>query len=89
MNMKTRHVLQIAIGLVSLALLALLLPVLAMVLLGLVTLILPMLLVVVPLLVPLSVAFLVHRLRGDGDPSGHAGTDAVTIGSPALHASAP
>jgi hypothetical protein len=84
MKTKTRA-LQIAFALASLAVLALLLPVLGMVLLGLLTLVLPLLLVLAPVLLFLPVAFLIDRARrhdaaGDANP--------VTVAAPAVHAPA-
>jgi hypothetical protein len=89
--MKKTHALRIVIALVSLAALALLLPVLGMVALGLLTLVLPMLLVLSPILVLLSLGFVADRLRGKREPAAAAatGTEPVSIGAPALHSSAP
>lgn len=83
--MKKAHALRIVLALVSLATLALLLPVLGMVALGLLTLVLPMLLVLSPVLVPLSVAFVADRLRSKHEPAAAAGAEPVSIGAPALH----
>ncbi|HEX8110508.1 MAG TPA: hypothetical protein VF516_22400 [Kofleriaceae bacterium] len=80
---------RITFALASLAALALLLPVLGMVLLGLLTLVVPMLLVLTPVLVVLSVGFLVDRLRGKREPAGVPGAEPMPIGAPALHAPAP
>jgi hypothetical protein len=88
MNTKTTHALRIAFALGSLAVLALLAPVLGMVLLGLLTLVLPMLLVLSPVLVLLSLVFLADRLRGKREPAAATGTQPVSIGAPALHAHA-
>src|SRR5215470_3853422 len=84
----TTKIPMIAIALASLASLALLLPVLGMVLLGLLTLVVPMLLVLTPVLVPLSIVFLIDRLRDNRQRAGVATTESVRIGAPALHASA-
>ncbi len=89
MNTKTTHVIRITLALASLAALALLLPVLGMVLLGLLTLVAPMLLVLTPVLVLLSLGFLVDRLRGKREPAGVPATEPMPIGAPALHAPAP
>jgi hypothetical protein len=83
--MKKTHALRIAVVLGTLAVLTLLLPVLGMVLLGLVTLVVPMLLVLAPVLVPLGLALLVGRLRGQ--PAVAVTEPApLPIGAPALHA---
>jgi uncharacterized membrane protein YesL len=87
-NMKKTHALRIAIALGSLAVLALLLPVLGMVLLGLLTLVLPTLLVLSPVLVLLSLGFLADRLRGEREPAAATETEPVSIGAPALHSPA-
>lgn len=78
--MKKTHAIRIAFALVSLAALALLLPVLGMVLLGLLTLVLPMLLVLSPVLVLLSLVFVADRLRGRRVPAAATGTEPVSIG---------
>jgi hypothetical protein len=85
LTMKKSHTLRIAIVLGTLAILALLLPVLGMVLLGLLTLVVPMFLVLAPVLVPLGLALLVGRLRGQ--PSVAVTEPAsLPLGAPALHA---
>lgn len=86
--MKKTHALRIVLALVSLAALALLLPVLGMALLGLLTLVLPLLLVLSPVLVLLSLAFVADRLRGKHEPAATTGTEPVSIGAPALHSPA-
>jgi hypothetical protein len=88
-NMKKTHAIRIVLALVSLAVLAPLLPVLGMVLLGLLTLVLPMLLVLSPVLVLLSLVFVADRLRGKREPAAATGTEPVSIGAPALHSPAP
>jgi amino acid permease len=87
-NMKKIHAIRIGLALVSLAALAILLPVLGTVLLGLLALVLPMLLVVSPVLVLLSLVFLADRLRGKREPTTATGTEPVSIGAPALHSPA-
>jgi hypothetical protein len=86
--MKRTHALRIAIALVSLAAIALLLPVLGMVLLGLLTLVLPMLLVLSPVLVLLSLVFVADRVRGKHEPAAATGAEPASIGAPALHSPA-
>jgi hypothetical protein len=83
--MKKTHALRIAVVLGTLAVLALLLPVLGMVLLGLLTLVVPMFLVLAPILVPLGLALLAGRLRGQ-PPVAVTETASLPIGVPALHA---
>jgi hypothetical protein len=83
--MKKTHALRIAVVLGTLAVLALLLPVLGMVLLGLLTLIVPVFLVLTPLLVPLGLALMADRLRSR-PPVAVTEPASLPIGSPALHA---
>jgi amino acid permease len=86
--MKKTQAIRIVIALVSLAALALLLPVLGTVLLGLLALVLPMLLVLSPVLVLLSLVFVADRLRGKHEPAAATGAEPVSIGAPALHSPA-
>jgi hypothetical protein len=85
--MKKTHVVRIAVALGSLAVLALLLPVLGMISLGLLTLVLPLLVVLSPVLAVMTLVFLADRLRGKRELAGE--TAPVSIGGPALHAPVP
>jgi hypothetical protein len=88
MNTKTTAALRIALALALLAALVVVLPVLGMVGLALLALVVPMLLVLTPVLVPLALVFLVDRLRDPRGPAGVPATQPATIGTPALQAPA-